>query len=528
MDIRRLRSRILGSMGIPAVMLASSCADPAEERRPGASPDAEPSALPVGGDEPVDEPADEQPEQPEPPPFLVELSTFEVQRVTTVTVTGAAPDAELWVVWSPMHGQSCSPMLHGGCVDLGAPELLAQGITDEQGAFEAQVLLPAAWAPQDGSPFLVQAATVDADGVPGVSELLEGTFDAPARQCFPVDELHPDFTVADLWDQSGWLVCEPRADDGSCEAAASLDQWRTIELFSDALGEALPPNWAVSALCDETTTDDCCWAMLADDTSVGNGGGGGGGWEAGRPFAVEQQARHAESATHTGWSEVVALQVGHLPPALRAQAAARWAELGASEHASVASFSRFNLELLALGAPASLLERATDAIRDEIAHARLAYAVASAYAGQPVGPGPLPVHGALDRSEDPARVLVAAILEGCINETISAALAQHAAQRAADPALAAPMRQVAEDETRHAELSWAFVRWLLAERPELRTLAAATFDGYRLPAAGSEPDLAAHGLPSGQSQHLVARRIFHEVVRPCADALLGREREVMA
>jgi hypothetical protein len=419
-------------------------------------------------------------------------------------------------------------MLNGGCVDLEEPELLVAGVTDEDGAALLQVLLPAAWLPVDGAPFLIQAATVDQIGVSTASELLEGAFDAPARQCFPVDELHPDFTVTDLWDQSGWLVCEPRPDDGICQTAASFDQWRALELFSNALGEALPPNWAVSALCDETTTQDCCWAMLADDTSVGNGGGGGGGWEAGRPFAVEAQPRHAESVSHTGWSLGLVLEVGHLSASVRVQIASRWAMLGASEHASVASFSRFNLELMALGAPASLIERSTAAILDEISHARLAYAVASAYAGRPVGPGPLPVHGALDRSGDPARVLVAAILEGCINETISAALAQHAASEAADPALAAPMREVAEDEARHAELSWAFVRWLLGEHPELRVLAAATFDSYRLPQPGDEADLAEHGLSSGRAQHAIAKRILREVVRPCADALLGRKQEVMA
>jgi hypothetical protein len=518
MDVRTLRARILGSMGIPAVMFAGACGDPVEGKHPEPGEQVDPVDIPEQQD-PVEDPV----EDPGPPPFLVELSTYEVHRITTVTVTGAEPDTDVWVLWGTQEGQSCSPVLDGGCVDLEQAQLLAHGLTDEDGAASLQVLLPADWAPYDGAPFLVQAATLSKR-----SELLDSAFVAPPRQCFPVDELHPDFTVADLWDQSGWLVCEPRADDGTCQTAGSFDQWRAIELFSDALGEALPPNWTVNALCDETTTQDCCWAMLADDTSVGNGGGGGGGWAEGRPFAVEDRPRLAEPVSHPGWSEKLALEVEHLPAPVRAQVATRWARIGSAEHASVASFSRFNLELMALGAPASLLERSTAAIRDEIEHARLAYAVASVYAGRPVGPGPLPITGALGRSEDPAQVLVAAILEGCINETISAALAQHAAHEVGEALLAAPMKKVAEDETRHAELSWAFVRWLLGEHPELRELAAATFDGYRLPDPADEADLALYGLPSGRAQHAIARRIFHEVVRPCADALLGRQNEVMA
>jgi hypothetical protein len=71
--------------------------------------------------------------------------------------------------------------------------------------------------------------------------------------------------------------------------------------------------------------------------------------------------------------------------------AAMWSRDATMEHASVAAFARLSLELVALGAPLSLVEGAHDAARDEIAHARTCFAMASAYAGVPLEAGPLAV-----------------------------------------------------------------------------------------------------------------------------------------
>ena len=76
--------------------------------------------------------------------------------------------------------------------------------------------------------------------------------------------------------------------------------------------------------------------------------------------------------------------------AVRGALARLWAESARGEHASVPAFSRLSLSLVALGAPAGLVEAALRAALDEIQHARLAFSLASTYAGEPVGPGPLP------------------------------------------------------------------------------------------------------------------------------------------
>ena len=57
--------------------------------------------------------------------------------------------------------------------------------------------------------------------------------------------------------------------------------------------------------------------------------------------------------------------------------ARKWLAAALAEHASVASFSKFALELLAVGAPASLLQRAHQAALDEIRHAQLSFDVVS-------------------------------------------------------------------------------------------------------------------------------------------------------
>src|SRR5690606_4330912 len=51
-------------------------------------------------------------------------------------------------------------------------------------------------------------------------------------------------------------------------------------------------------------------------------------------------------------------------------------------------------------------------------------------------------------------------VEGCVRETFGAACAAFQAVKARDPVVRATLRQVAVDETRHAELSWNIHSWV--------------------------------------------------------------------
>lgn len=180
----------------------------------------------------------------------------------------------------------------------------------------------------------------------------------------------------------------------------------------------------------------------------------------GRPFTVAGSARTAKAATRCDWATR-----SYAHPDANARAA--WVQRGLDEHASVASFARFVLELLGVGAPPDLVADAIEAMRDEVEHARSAFGVAAALGGTPVGPGPLRTSDAtLARSlED---VAISTLTEGAIGETFAAVRAAEEAAREADPSIRAVLETIAADETRHAALAWRFLRWALSTSPELR------------------------------------------------------------
>src|SRR5262245_37277833 len=119
-----------------------------------------------------------------------------------------------------------------------------------------------------------------------------------------------------------------------------------------------------------------------------------------------------------------------------ARIVAAWAQDAQMEHASIASFARFTLELLAVGAPPKLLVASQQAGCDEIRHAQMCFTIASRFAGTKLGPGPLDV-GGVEAARDLAAIVAATVREGCVVETLSAAYAKERAERARDPRLRA-------------------------------------------------------------------------------------------
>ncbi|WP_437333802.1 hypothetical protein [Sorangium sp. So ce394] len=258
----------------------------------------------------------------------------------------------------------------------------------------------------------------------------------------------------------------------------------------------------------------------------------------GRPLLVRGEPRVAPLArAPSAWSQtdvrrferaLADTDLGELAPAERRELARRWAERGQNEHASVASFGRFALGLMAIGAPPQLLEAAHRAAVDEVRHARLALAIASAYAGEPVGVGPLPLGGALDDLGSLEGLTLAAVVEGCIGETLSAIEAEVAAQAAQPPALRMALLSIARDEARHAELAWAFVRWAIAEGGAgLRARVAAAFARALDQVAAEAPGSAggelppSHGFLPADELHRLRQQALTDVLRPAAAALVG-------
>jgi hypothetical protein len=201
------------------------------------------------------------------------------------------------------------------------------------------------------------------------------------------------------------------------------------------------------------------------------------------------------------------------------------------EHASIAAFARFALELLAFGAPAELLAKTASAMSDEAAHARQAFALASAYAGAPRGPGALAVDGSL-ASPDLESSVLTAFLEGCIGETVAALEAREAATRAQDETVRAVLAKVADEEARHALLAYEFVQWALprasaALANSLRITLRSELERADARAYSTDADspfaaaLVAHGILPESERRALRRSALHEVVAPCVEALLA-------
>jgi hypothetical protein len=259
-----------------------------------------------------------------------------------------------------------------------------------------------------------------------------------------------------------------------------------------------------------------------------------GGCAIGRPFLIDGAERLAPSVVRADWYPGNAADAE--PPlvaggASRAAIAQGWREQALMEHASVAAFARFSLQLLQLGAPADLVAAAATAMQDEIRHARACFELARRHSNDDVGPGPLAMDGALD-AMDATAIVLDTLREGCIGETVAAIEASEALQHCEDPVARAVLERIAVEEGQHAELAWRFVAWALETRPALapqvrdafaRELAGAHAGPERAPREVPAPDreLARHGLLSPALRAALRDRVLAGVVAPCAEALLA-------
>lgn len=256
----------------------------------------------------------------------------------------------------------------------------------------------------------------------------------------------------------------------------------------------------------------------------------------GRPLVIDGAQQIAPTGDFAGWRSraQTTADSATLDATTRAALVRAWAEDAALEHASIASFARFGLELLRFGAPADLCADAARAAGDEVAHAEACFAIASVLGGTTMGPGPLPLGDAVPLAPDLEAAIASTIVEGCVGETFAAALARAAAEAACEPMIAASLQEIAADEARHAELAWRFVRWGLdvatpeAARPAARRAAAGAFAEAlrRLPEAHvpAGVDIVAWqacGRLTPQRQRALVLATAREVIGPCAEALLG-------
>lgn len=188
---------------------------------------------------------------------------------------------------------------------------------------------------------------------------------------------------------------------------------------------------------------------------------------------VRQHLLHVDSKGNVVEQDSYLLQagtpgcvVGRRPEGLRRAGAVRRAESCVGryfagnarlEAASVTAFRVLHAELLAHGAPSSLLRNAKRSARDEVRHTQVTRRLARRYGAVAKSPSVQP---------QPIRSLEALAIEnateGCVRETFGALLGRWQALRAADPAVRRAMLRIARDESRHAALSWQVAQWASA------------------------------------------------------------------
>ena len=311
-------------------------------------------------------------------------------------------------------------------------------------------------------------------------------------------------------------ACPVEPNDGTCPSAAdiapevtgnncgykviSVDDEATIKPYSEWWDTATDP------------TDYCCYPTTNRTRNDG--------CMVGRPMEVAGADVFAPATKRSDWVDATSLGEPH--PEFRALLATSWAKTAAGEHASVAAFNRLSLELLRFGAPRDLVAATQRAAGDEVRHASQAYAIASALAAAPIGPGALPLAQELHLATEPAAVAIAAAREGCRDETLAALLAAEAATQATDPLIRAVLHQIADDESRHAVLSWNVMRWALRRAPEARAEVAAILTGRTPtpdPGFDDSPHLASFGVLGRTTTREVYARGMTQLVLPIWSAM---------
>jgi hypothetical protein len=257
----------------------------------------------------------------------------------------------------------------------------------------------------------------------------------------------------------------------------------------------------------QTLDGECCYSAPAMSITVH-----------GRALRIDGEPHVADIARGgLGWSADLSPSLD-LDADVRARLARAWLESAQFEHASIAAFASLALRLVAVGAPAALIAAAHEAALDEVKHARIAFELASAYAGERLAPGRFDVATRAAVGGSIAELAIETFVDGCINETAASHQAELAAEQAADPVVAAALREIAEDEARHAALAWAIVAWCVREDE----ISVAELRSHLRPSICAVPnneDLAGYGVLGNSAMATVRENVVRDVVGPCIDAL---------
>jgi hypothetical protein len=145
---------------------------------------------------------------------------------------------------------------------------------------------------------------------------------------------------------------------------------------------------------------------------------------------------------------------GSVEPAIPSHLGSYFAQIARLEGSAVDAFYVLAQELELLGAPGDLVDAARTAARDEVRHEESMGRLARRF-------GAVPLRAEVEaRAPRPLfEVALENAVEGCVRETFGALMGMHQAMAASDPSVLLAMREIAAEETQHAELSWKIARW---------------------------------------------------------------------
>lgn len=187
----------------------------------------------------------------------------------------------------------------------------------------------------------------------------------------------------------------------------------------------------------------------------------------GRPYETDSGYLRATEGTGSGWIlDDLKPSVDGLSEDERRQLADHWTDVALAEHSSIASFSKFSLQLLAIAAPSDLIQRAHLAAMDEVRHAQLAFSLATAFRGTVIAPGEFQPH-VLSIQPNLVQICESTAREGCVVETLSTLSAAADLTKTTDPAIQRALSVIIQDESKHSALAWDTVRWCISREKSL-------------------------------------------------------------
>lgn len=188
-----------------------------------------------------------------------------------------------------------------------------------------------------------------------------------------------------------------------------------------------------------------------------------------------------------------------------------FAEIAHMEAAAVIAFTTLAHDLERHRAPRHLLARIERARLDEVVHARHTEALARRFGRSPEVPHVAP------RDKEPSLFDLALdnAVEGCVRETYGALVAAFQGQRAAEPEVRAIFQRIAEEESDHAELSFALDAWYqsqlsVAERAAIQAAKDKALDDLALECMHEpHPDVVRiAGIPTSEEATRLLRLVF--------------------